>query len=130
MHNKTAKLTEKTFETEALRKDGVPVLVDFWASWCGPCRAMEPVLESLAEELEGRAVIAKVNVDDEPAVANAARIQSIPTMVLLKNGEVKDVFVGVTSKSVLKSKILALTGSAQNDARSTTSTPASAAMQN
>jgi len=130
MQDKTAKLTEKTFETEALRKDGVPVLVDFWASWCGPCRAMEPVLESLAEELEGRAVIAKVNVDDEPAVANAARIQSIPTMVLLKNGEVKDVFVGVTSKSVLKSKILALTGSAQNDARSTTSTPASAAMQN
>jgi thioredoxin 1 len=130
MQNKATKLTEKTFETEALRKDGVPVLVDFWASWCGPCRAMEPVLESLAEELEGRAVIAKVNVDDEPAVASAARIQSIPTMVLLKNGEVKDVFVGVTSKSVLMSKILALTGSAQKDAPVTTSTPTSVAMPN
>ncbi|MBN1960445.1 MAG: thioredoxin [Deltaproteobacteria bacterium] len=112
MSNKTRKLTEQTFAAEALRKDGTPVLVDFWASWCGPCRAMEPILESLAEELEGKAVIAKVNVDEEPGLAGAARVQSIPTMLLLQNGEVKDVFIGVTSKAVLQSKILSLSKAA------------------
>ncbi|MBI5512076.1 MAG: thioredoxin [Deltaproteobacteria bacterium] len=103
---KTVKLTEANFETQGLGQNGKPILIDFWASWCGPCRAMEPVLESLATELEGQAVIAKVNVDEEPALANGARIQSIPTMLLLKDGQVKEVFVGVTSKSALRAALV------------------------
>lgn len=105
MQSKTVHLTQDNFENEALRKDGTPVLVDFWATWCGPCLAMEPVLESLAEELAGRALIAKVNVDEEPALANAARIQSIPTLVMLHNGEVIDVLLGVQSKIALKRRL-------------------------
>lgn len=108
MNTRTMKLTEDNFQKQALRQDGVPVLVDYWASWCGPCRAMEPVLESLAQELQGRALIGKVNVDEEPALANAARVRSIPTMVLLQDGQVRDVFVGVTNQATLKAKILQL----------------------
>ena len=105
MESKTVHLTHENFETEALRRDGTPVLVDFWATWCGPCRDMEPVLESLAEELDGRALIAKVNVDEEPALAHAARIQAVPTMVMLFNGEVIDVLMGVQSKGDLKERL-------------------------
>lgn len=110
MGSKTIHLTEADFEQKALRKDGVPVLVDFWATWCGPCRVMEPVLESLAEELEGTAVVGKVNVDEEPALASAARIQAVPTLVLLKDGKVEDVMMGVQSKDALKAKIERLQG--------------------
>jgi thioredoxin 1 len=109
MQSKTVHLTQENFEREALRKDGTPVLVDFWATWCGPCLTMEPVLESLAEELAGRALIAKVNVDEEPALAQAARIQAIPTLVMLHNGEVIDVLLGVQSKGALKQRLEELT---------------------
>ena len=105
MSESTIELTEKNFEQKALRKDGTPVLIDFWAEWCGPCRAMEPVLESLAKELGETAVIGKVNVDEQPKLAGAARVQAIPTLVLLKDGEVKDVFTGMQSKKKLKSSL-------------------------
>ena len=105
MSDKTVKLTEKNFEQEALRKDGQPVLVDFWATWCAPCRMMEPVLESIADELEGKAVIGKVNIDDEPSLAAAARVQAVPTLLLIKDGKVQDVLMGVQPKAKLLEKL-------------------------
>ena len=105
MSHKTIELTEKTFEDTALRNDGKPVLIDYWATWCGPCRAMTPVLESLADEYEGKAVIAKVNVDEQPTLAAAARVQAIPTLVLLKDGEVVNVMVGAQPKGKLKKEL-------------------------
>ena len=108
MSEKTVELTETNFETTALRKDGKPVLIDYWATWCAPCRMMEPVLEALADELDGTAVIGKVNADEEPALAQAARVQAVPTLLVLKDGEVVDILMGVQSKNALKSKLEAL----------------------
>jgi thioredoxin 1 len=126
MSHKTLKLTQSNFEETALRKDGVPVLVDFWATWCGPCRAMEPVLESLANEFEGRAIIGKVNVDEEPNLAAAARVQAIPTLVLLKDGKVEDVLVGMQPKEKLRARLDRLAGGATHAATTAASVPARA----
>lgn len=105
MDSKTVVLTEQNFETKVLRKDGTPVLVDYWATWCAPCRMMEPVLESLATELGDSAMIGKVNVDEQPGLAQSARVTAIPTLVLFQNGEVQDVFTGVQSLSKLKKRL-------------------------
>lgn len=77
---------------------GQPLLIDFWAPWCGPCRMMSPVVEELAQEYEGRVIIAKCNVDDEEDVAAQFNIRNIPTLVLMKNGQLVDRFVGVVAK--------------------------------
>ena len=77
------------------------VLVDFYADWCGPCKAIHPVLEELSNELDGKAVIAKVNVDEEPALAATFKIRSIPTMILFKDGEPVDIVVGLQPKPEL-----------------------------
>jgi thioredoxin 1 len=89
--------TDATFEEMVLKSD-VPVLVDFWAPWCGPCRAVGPILEELAKTYEGRAKVVKINVDEETQVAGSMGVRSIPTIVLYHGGEPKKVMVGARPK--------------------------------
>ncbi len=99
-------LTEKNFHTQVLQSDQ-PVLVDFWAPWCGPCRTMNPVIADLALEWEGKITIEKVNVDEQPQLATEYRIQSIPTFLAFQNGQVAETLVGVVPKRVLVEKFQA-----------------------
>ncbi len=103
------KFTKQNFETEVLQSD-VPVLVDFYADWCGPCKMMAPVVEKLAEELAGQAKVGKINVDDEGALAQQYRVVSIPTFLIFKNGEVVDTMVGAMSAAALKDKLMKAIG--------------------
>ena len=98
----TVHLTEQTFD-EALAANQGLILVDFWAEWCGPCRAIAPVLEELAEASEGRVTLVKVNVDENPGLAARYGIRSIPTILFVKDGEVVDRVVGAVSKAKLQS---------------------------
>lgn len=99
------KFTKQNFEKEVLQSE-VPVLVDFYADWCGPCKMMGPVVEKLAEEMAGQAKVGKLNVDDEGALAQQYRVVSIPTFLIFKNGEVADTLVGAMSAAALKEKLL------------------------
>ncbi len=87
-------LTSKNFEEEVLRSD-IPVLVDFWATWCGPCRMIAPEVEKIAEEYDGKVKVGKVNVDEEPALAQQYRVMSIPTLIAFENGEIKNQTLGL-----------------------------------
>lgn len=98
------KFTDANFQKEALESD-IPVLVDFYADWCGPCKMMAPVVEELAQEYEGKFKIGKLNVDDDPATAQKYRVMSIPTMIILKNGQPVDTVVGAVPKKTLQEKI-------------------------
>jgi thioredoxin 1 len=104
----TMTINETNFEAEVLRS-AVPVLVDFWAEWCGPCKMIAPVLDEIATEQTGRGKIAKVNVDENPALAARFGIRSIPTLLFFAGGEVKDQLVGVAGKKVIASKLGSLT---------------------
>lgn len=92
--------TDSNFEAEVL-KSSEPVLVDFWAVWCGPCRAIAPIIDELAGEYQGKAKIGKLNVDENQAVAGRFGIRSIPTLLVFKNGQVVDQIIGAQPKSKL-----------------------------
>ena len=97
-------VTDATFEQEVMSSPE-PVLIDFWAPWCGPCRMVEPVLEKLAREMSGRVRIAKVNVDENPKTAGRYGVQSIPTMMVVKNGQVLDRWAGALPEMALRNRI-------------------------
>lgn len=100
-------VTDKTFKEEVLQK-GMPAMVDFWATWCGPCRMVGPTVEELAKEYEGKAVVAKVDVDTNQGVAAEYGIRNIPTILFFKDGQVVDKVVGVVPKSQLEQKLKAI----------------------
>ncbi|MGI6228893.1 MAG: thioredoxin [Christensenellales bacterium] len=95
------KINQGNYRSE-VEESTTPVLIDFWASWCGPCRMLSPVVDELAGELSGKVKVAKVNVDEEPALSEKFGVMSIPTLVLVKDGKVAGKSVGVRSKNDIK----------------------------
>ncbi len=104
MAGSVPEITSKNFEQEVTQSP-IPVVLDFWAEWCGPCRMVAPVIDELAGELSGKVKFGKVNVDQEQELAYRFSIQSIPTLLILKDGEVKGRQVGAASKSHILAKI-------------------------
>ena len=100
-------VTDANFESEVLQSS-VPVLVDFWAQWCPPCRMLSPVMDEIATEKMGAAKVVKVNVDDNPELTRRFKVQSIPLLLFFKGGEVKDQMLGATNKKTLLNKLEAL----------------------
>lgn len=101
---KILEVTQENFATSVLQSD-LPVLIDFWAVWCGPCRMVAPVIEDLAKEYDGKVVVGKVDVDNNHQISMEFGIRSIPTIMIFKNGEVFDRHVGTISKAALAEKI-------------------------
>ena len=106
MSEKIANLTTDNFKATVATAT-TPLLVDFWAPWCGPCKAIAPILEELATEMTGQVQIAKVNIDDNDSIAADYGIRAIPTMLLFKNGQVAEQLVGMMPKAAIKAKITA-----------------------
>jgi thioredoxin 2 len=104
-------VTDSTFAHDVLQAGAHPVLLDCWAPWCGPCRAIAPVLDELAAEANGKYLIAKLNVDDNPRTASQFQIQSIPTMLIFKNGALVDRIVGALPKSAIAARLEKVSGS-------------------
>jgi len=102
--DKVVQLTDDTFENDVL-KSATPVLVDFWASWCAPCKAISPVVDALAEEFNGQVKIGKLNVDENPATPGQYGVRGIPTLILFKNGQIVDQVVGAVPRNQLEGLI-------------------------
>ena len=96
----TATVTDDTFESNVLKASG-PVLVDFWAEWCGPCKAIAPVLEDLARDMAGKVTIAKINIDENPTTPSKYGVRGIPTLMLFKDGQVAATKIGTLPKTKL-----------------------------
>ncbi|MGH9463338.1 MAG: thioredoxin [Vicinamibacteria bacterium] len=104
MNDKVAAFTDSTWERDVLKSDK-PVVIDFWAEWCAPCRMMAPTIDALASEYEGKAKVGKLNVDENALVSERYQIRGIPTVLIIKNGQVAEQVVGVTSKDNLSKLI-------------------------
>jgi len=107
MNDKIIEINEANFETEVL-KSKQPVLVDFWAEWCGPCKMLAPVLDQIATEQAGKVKVAKINIDHHPELAQRYRVQSIPTLLYIVNGEVREQTVGTASKKSILANLESL----------------------
>jgi thioredoxin 1 len=114
--NSIVEITDGNFETEVL-KSSQPVLVDFWAPWCGPCKMLTPVLEEIAKEEAGRVKVVKVNLDDHQDLAARYRVQAIPTLLYFSKGEIRHQTVGVVSKKQILSRLSELTAPAGSQAK-------------
>lgn len=97
-------ITDQNFDTEVIKSDK-PVLIDFWAEWCSPCRIQGPIVEELAQDFAGKAKIGKLNVDENPNIAQKYGVMSIPTLLIFKNGTVVKQFIGVQSKEILTGEL-------------------------
>ncbi|MEO6244692.1 MAG: thioredoxin [Opitutaceae bacterium] len=109
MSEKIANLTTDSFDS-TIAASATPVLVDFWAPWCGPCKAIAPILEEIATELDGKLAVAKVNIDDNDAVAAKYGVRAIPTMIIFKGGKAVETLVGMMPKAAIKAKLAAHVG--------------------
>jgi thioredoxin 1 len=102
---KAIEISDKNFDTEVIKSE-IPVMVDFWAPWCGPCRLIAPIIEELADEFKGKVKFAKINVDENPVKAGQYQILSIPNMKIFKSGQVFDEIIGAASKENIKSVLV------------------------
>src|SRR6185436_7043739 len=103
----TIEINEANFDHEVLQSK-LPVVVDFWAEWCGPCKMLAPALDEVANELKGQAIVAKVNLVEQPALAERFNIQSIPTLLYFSGGELRDQTIGAVGKKTMVTKLAAL----------------------
>lgn len=104
MSDKVSEVTDQTFDSEVIQSP-LPVLVDFWAVWCGPCRALAPTVDAIAEKYQGKVKVVKLNVDDNPRTASHYKIKGIPTLLLFVGGQVVEQVVGVASKEKISELI-------------------------
>lgn len=106
MNNEILHITHDSFQKDVV-EDSSPILIDFWAPWCGPCKSLAPILEKVAEDLNGKVRVAKVNVDEEPALSEAFQIRGIPALALIKDRKIIDMITGLMPRDAIVKRVLA-----------------------